>query len=167
MYKYRISKYNTKYRNKKGVFLKNDWTSYSDIGKSYLGKILIKKDYLLIENLYCDRVINIIKKLKIKNLIIKDLEIYEPDKYVINILNELNAKNIFNNLKNNLSIEIENLEIYLRLLLREAFWCNLIDNKLGIKIEIGYDFYLYVYCGYIDLNFIEHYKNKGLFIEKL
>ena len=38
MYKYRITKYNPKYRNNKGHYLiKNEWSAISDINEEYDG----------------------------------------------------------------------------------------------------------------------------------
>ena len=50
MYKYRITKYNPQYRDDKDIFMKNEWTSYTDIGKIYNEHIFLKEEYLSIVN---------------------------------------------------------------------------------------------------------------------
>lgn len=40
MHKYRITKYDPQYRDEQGIYIREDWTSYSDIGKTYNGKLL-------------------------------------------------------------------------------------------------------------------------------
>ena len=99
-------------------------------------------------------------------MFITDLEKYPLDKKVRVLLKNLNGEEIFNKVKNNLIIETDNIYIFLQLLLREIFWCKL-KTTSNFKIIVGYDFYVYVYCDYIPLNIIEHYKKFNLFIEKL
>lgn len=53
MYKYQISKYNPKYRDDNGIYLKEDWISYVDIGKIYYGREFSKNDYINTEDQYC------------------------------------------------------------------------------------------------------------------
>ena len=48
MYSWRIAKYNPKYRNNKGAFVKNEWTSFSDIDKIFNGKKLTLENYIKI-----------------------------------------------------------------------------------------------------------------------
>lgn len=171
MIKYRISKYNPKYRNYEGIFLKEDWTSYSDIGKIYNGKIFTKEDYINIEKLYCECIFSIITDLGIKKLVIQKLELYFSLEEIIKLLKSSDLeltyieKQIINNIMNGMSISLYDLNSYLRLLLRECFWCYLVHSKF--KITVGYDFYIYLYCNSINLKIIEDYKKKGIFIENL
>lgn len=166
MNKYRISKYNPKYRNQKGVFLNNEWTSYWDIGKTYSGKIFYEYEYLNIEKLYCNCIISILKTLEINKMIINNLEKHSLDKREKEVLKSLDALNVFYNIKNNLIINIDNIYILLQLLLREILWCKL-KTTSNFKIVIGYDMYVYIYCDNIPFNIIEYYKKTSLFIEKL
>ena len=52
MHCYRITKYNPKYRNSSGAYLKDGWTSISDIGTIYNGKKSTLKEYFKIEEAY-------------------------------------------------------------------------------------------------------------------
>lgn len=47
-----IVKYPPSGYNKDGIYMYDDWTSISDIGKSFNGKIFSAKDYLKVENQY-------------------------------------------------------------------------------------------------------------------
>lgn len=49
---YRITKYNPKNREKDGVYSKDEWTSISDIGKSFGDYKLTASDYLKVEDQY-------------------------------------------------------------------------------------------------------------------
>lgn len=173
MYKYRISKYNPKYRDNQGIFLKNEWTSYSDIGKVYEGKMFEKEEYLKVEAQYCDVILCILKTNGTKVLIIKNLEL----NYSINEVKQMlqikgldlliEDKEIITTLSSNKKITIDDLQVYLKLLLRECFWCELKDENLLNKVEFGYDFYVYIYCQGIPKNLIDRYKQKGIFIERI
>ena len=51
-YGWRITKYNPAFRNEKGAYLKNEWISISDVGKSFDGKILTLPEYQKAEDAY-------------------------------------------------------------------------------------------------------------------
>ena len=68
MYYYRVSKYNPKLRDSFGNYLADDWTSYSDIGKMYLGKKLTFEEYKKVELSYIKFVLFSMKKTNIKHL---------------------------------------------------------------------------------------------------
>lgn len=68
----------------------DDWTSISDIGKSFNGKIFSSKDYLKVENQYINTVLMIMSELDCKyltiayievnqNEMINDIEMYEKN----------------------------------------------------------------------------------------
>jgi len=45
-----IVKYKPKFYDEKGVYQKDEWTSFDDVGKVYEGKIVTMEEYLDIEN---------------------------------------------------------------------------------------------------------------------
>lgn len=143
MSKYRISKYDPKYRNEKGVFLKSEWTSYWDIGKTYSGKTFYEEEYLNIERLYCSCIISILKNIGINKMFITNLEKHSLNKREKEVLKNLDALDVFYKIKNNLIINIDNIYILLQLLLREIFWCKL-KTTSDFKIIVGYDLYIYI-----------------------
>ena len=57
MFCWRITKYDPKYRDSRGAFLKNDWISFSEVGDIFEGKKLTIEDYLKVENAYVASVI--------------------------------------------------------------------------------------------------------------
>ena len=57
MFSWRITKYNPQYRNASGFYLKNDWTSFSDMGKIFDEEELTFKKYLIIGNYYIETII--------------------------------------------------------------------------------------------------------------
>ena len=55
-----ISKYDIKYRNELGVYLRDDWTSFFDIGKVWEGELLTREEYERVEKNYLDALLDII-----------------------------------------------------------------------------------------------------------
>lgn len=116
-YSYKITKYNPSYSKE---IIREEWTSYHDIGKS-----VSMEEYLLIENEYIESVIGICKCIKTKFLKIKDLEIYNDSLDLVE----------------NKKIEIPELKDILRLVLREELWCKLVSKEC--QFHFGYDYYMY------------------------
>lgn len=74
MHKYRITKYDPQYRDEQGIYSREDWTSYSDIGKTYNGKLFSNGDYIIKEKLYCNTVVSILQNCGVKEVIVEDLK---------------------------------------------------------------------------------------------
>lgn len=173
MHRYRISKYNPKYRNDKGIYLKNDWTSFCDIGKKYGKKILTKEDYLNTELKYCDVISEILEENNIEEMIIKDLEcVFTVDE--LKRMFEENGLEFSNedekliiSLSDNKTIKIIEAKRYVKLILRDCFWCIFKNETTSVRVEFGYDFYVYVYNVYISEMIISKYREKEIFIEIL
>lgn len=157
MNKFRISKYNPIFRDEKGIFLKDDWTSYSDIGRKYGKSYLKKEDYLVMENKYCEVIYNILSSKNVKEMRIEKLEKYFSVDEIYHLFREKGLeildedRKIFTSLENGKYIPLELLKKYLRLLLRESFWCEFISDDSLLKLVFGYDYYVYVYCDFIDI----------------
>lgn len=124
MKQYRISKYNYKNRDMNGLYMKNEWTSYYDIGKRFNGKNLTQSDYIRCENNY----INFCTIL-----------------WDLNNKVQLNLKNIEAYLKEPPRIEIsdeQTLKMIIRDILREKYWAKIEGKELFI--HFGYDYYMYI-----------------------
>lgn len=70
-----IVKYPPSGYNKDGIYTSDDWTSISDVGKSFNGKILTVKDYLKVEGQYVNTVLMIMSALDCEYLAIEYIEI--------------------------------------------------------------------------------------------
>lgn len=122
---FRISKYNPQNRNNDGAYLKDEWTSVSDIGKKFNGVALEKQEYLRVENNYINFVCDVLSTLKISSV---KLEKQEPK-------NKYKATNI--------EVFGEQFRQILQDNLRENFWCEF--HSKNLKIWVGYDFYLHIF----------------------
>ena len=73
MFQWRITKYNPKYRNERGTYLKNEWISFSDIGKIFDQSKLTFDKYLKIENSYINAINYFMDCLKLDKIIVTNL----------------------------------------------------------------------------------------------
>lgn len=173
MHRYRITKYNPQYRNEKGWYMKEEWTSYCDIGKEYDGIKFTKDVYLLMECKYIKTILYIMKKEKVKSMTLKAFEKYGSLKKQKKFLKEYDLafseseEKLFRSIKNGIKIDIEELDKIIKLILRECFWGILYDSKTKCKIEFGYDYYTYVTCHKIEQRVIEEFEGKGMYIEDM
>lgn len=144
MNQYRITKYNPDKRDNYGNYQdQNEWTDFSDVGKS-----VVINDYEIIEKAYIDTAIDFITHNDIKSLKVTELEDYDN-------------KSKFSE---NKIVALDLLEPLLRSLLRGEFWCKL-ESKNGF-IHIGHDFYMYI--GVTEENNLVKSKaiDRGLFVEE-
>ena len=172
MIKYRISKYNPSFRGPAGKYLEDTWTSYNDIGKIYEGKVFSKKDYLITENQYIKVLLFLLNYFNIKSIKIKHLENYFSINEIERLLKKKGLtltsqdKIIISSLADEKMVGISQLDNYLKLILRECFWCKLEDDLSLVSIEFGYDFYVYITCNAIANNIITKFSQENIYIEK-
>lgn len=162
--KYRVTKYNPDFRDRNNNYLVNEWTSYTDIGNLYNGKVFTKEAYEKTEAKYIDAIYTLLDLIKENKLKIKNLEKNNTKKdFLSSDLNELYK--VYKILKEDMIVF--DLREVIMLVLREYCWFELhsIDEK--IKISFGYDYYMYFDIG--DNNTLpeKEMKKTGLFIEKL
>lgn len=148
MTKVRISKYDPKYRVN-GIYTKEEWTDYSDIGNIFDGHMFTFEDYLRIERNYLDAIYLIINSCQMADFVIDSLELYDETSQW-----EKNMKVC----KNEVSRIITDC-------LRNKCWCRLKSNEY--YIHFGYDFYVYLSVP-LKINVIKRVcKMYGLFVENI
>lgn len=163
----RITKYNPKNRNTNGEYLLNEWTSISDINRLIDGKKLTKNEYIEVENNYILTIKLLMKNNGITKLFIRDLEKNTSLNEVMENRNKFpelysdEIINFFNNVENNMEININQIELISKLILREHLWAK-IENENNFFIHFGYDYYMYI--GNIEL---PENIDTGLFIEEI
>ena len=124
MTEYRITKYNPNNRIN-GVYISDEWTSFSDIGKVFCGTVFSRDAYLKTEQAYIDCCINLIEKAKITKLYIKQVEYYtENVRFPSSISNTQEIRQV------------------ITACLREQCWLKLVAKDFFI--HFGYDYYMYV-----------------------
>lgn len=165
---WRITKYNPEFRDSNNIYQKDEWTSFSDINKIFNGKKLQLQEYLTVEKLYLNAILQFIKIMNIPFIEINDLEKNELDKEIINKYAEIYPDeiiNTYNTINNRSIIMLDKLEQICILTLREHIWLKLEYEKI-LFIHFGYDYYMYFGSDKKNDSFIENIKNSGLFIEE-
>jgi len=173
MIKYRISKYSPQYRNEKGEYIRNDWTSYADIGKNYdFGKLTLKK-YIAIENNYSKVLELIFLENNIHDVFVTELECSFTIEKLRNMFAfkgmELSKSDIqiIDSLRIGSVVSFDRLKQFISLILRDCFWCKLENESQRFTVEFGYDLYVYVICDILTKQTIQQAESLGIYIERI
>ncbi|SEW16361.1 hypothetical protein [[Clostridium] fimetarium] len=173
MKKYRITKYNPFLRDKQGRYALSEWTSYADIGKLYNGEVFEPNEYICVENKYIQVLMMILKDKSIDTLVVKDLEKYFSIAEAVKLLNDSDLslskkeEELFETVRNENIISISQVDEMTKLLLRECLWCKLRTQENNLFIQVGYDFYLYIYCENIPRKIISDVSMFQMYIEEM
>ena len=166
--KFPITKYNPIYRNEKGHYLKDEWTSISDIGAIYNGTEFTFDEYVKVENLYVNAVFLTLDYLRSKGVKIthiiklasqKDFKKYKSMELVDTFCKiEKDGELITNR------AIIEHL---IRLRLRE-FIVQLeltINSKNRTELLFGFDYYMYLKTNQEVEPLLKQINKLGLFTD--
>lgn len=129
MYQYRITKYDPQNRVD-GKYIKDEWTSYSDIGQPFSGMVLTMEDYLETEQGYIQCVMDLLAICDIGKLSIEALELH--DKL---------AKKRW---KHNRALDWFEISDFMRDCLRRRCWARLTADRFFV--HFGHEYYMYVGC---------------------
>lgn len=143
---YRISKYNPIDRID-GIYQVDDWTSYSDIGEQYGGRVVQPSEYLAVETQYISCIQDIWDACHVHHVCISGLEITSDGL----------------SWENGQSLGRSEASQFLRDSLRERCWARLEAPRM--KIEVGYELYLHVECQLSMDKIFEIANRHRLFVE--
>ena len=146
MTEYRITKYNPTNRIN-GVYMADEWTSFSDIGKTFGDTILSQDEYLKTEKAYIDCCIELIEKAKISNLSIEQAEYYTEN---IRFPSSISST--------------QEIRQVIAACLREQCWLKLVAKDFFI--HFGYDYYMYIGSSLPTDSVIETATHYGLYCEQ-
>ena len=149
MNEYRICKYNPRFRVN-GVYIKDEWTSVSDIGKTFEDGVLTEKECRKTVNGYVTCLMAIFQHSIKKN----------GNELKINGLERWSKRVLW---KEGQIITADNLEQLIRDCLNEKCWCR-IENEDSF-IHFGYELYVYVGCDLDSKTVMEIAQNNGLFAD--
>ena len=161
MYFWRITKYNPKNRDQNGFYQKNEWTSVSDIGKTFDDGVLTFDDYLLCENAYIDAIVMFMHGNNVEFINIEGLE--EGNYIEFTDFSEPYVREFYRSLRNDMLISKNNVAQLSKFILRELVWCKLTSDRMFV--HFGYDYYVYVGSEQPLENVINIITNSGLFVE--
>lgn len=159
---WRITKYDPQYRDTQGTFLKDEWTAYSDIGKTFNSIKFTYEEYAKIENLYIRAILCFMDCNNITSLQVTALE--KPKKITPDIHDTDTMIDLFNSAKERKYLAKSDIENFCKLILRNKLWCKLMYNE-NIFVHFGWDFYMYIGSALSCNNTIVTIQNNGLFAE--
>jgi len=162
MFCWRITKYNPTYRDKKGAYLRDEWTAYSDIGRTYNNKKITFDDYIKVEDAYIASIISFMELTKTEGLSIVGLEsrgLPERDTHY-----SRDMVDAFVKAKEGLLLDRQLVRLIARLILREDLWCKL--KAENMYVHFGYDYYMYIGSSKYSEEVIKKIEKSGLFVEE-
>ena len=160
MYYYRITKYNPNFRDEKGRYVKNDWSCFSDVGKTFEDGALTLDGYESVEVLYIEAILSFVKCMNIPYLECKDVEKDDEIEAV-----SKDESFVYKQVKNNSKVNLKNLPVLLKLILRNYLWCRLVYGE-QMFVHFGYDYYMYVGVAEGCEKVIKQIEASGLFVEE-
>ena len=162
-YQWRITKYNPAYRNEEGHYLRDEWTSVSEIGKSYQGEILTLNDYLQVEKAYVDTVMKFLEVYQIERVRLIHLETYGLDNVdKTSPLYDPSFDTI--PLAEDMLVTIDQIPIVCKMALRDYIYCQLITEDFFV--QFGDDYYLYIGANSIQQEALHFASEQRLFVEQ-
>ncbi len=150
----RVTKYNPQNRDEKGFYtLLDEWTSISDVGKTYQGQTFTMEQYLVAEEKYIRAVGLLMQKTSVNQMKLLDLENHSYKTAL--------------NLSEGKTIPISLVSELVKMILREEIWGKLVA-KNQFEIHFGYDYYMYFIGKSLTEDIIEELKSiEGLYIEEM
>jgi hypothetical protein len=127
VFEFRVTKYDPSYRDRRGAYTRDEWTSVSHIGRSFRGTILTEAEYQRVEDAYATAAVAFMREASVPSLAVAGLEYHSAVPLPI---------------AERSSLGLTEVGEAVRQLLREEFWCRL--EGLGAFIHVGYDYYMYV-----------------------
>ena len=135
-----IVKYEPQYYDENGVYQKDEWTCFGDIGKEYEGKVVTMEDYLDVENRFIDIARTILETAGCTYITLGYIE-------VLGKRRPIEAMRRRMGLKEGMRIRVEKIDSYLRLALRGEAFIVFINTKKGIQFDFSDDvLYMHLYC---------------------
>ena len=164
MFSYQITKYNPQYRNPLGTYLKDEWTSISDVGKIYENREFTLDEYLKVEDGYIQAILLFMIFLNLESLTVTYLE----KRTTWNVSSTPYSKSMFGLYKKIMEgkqINTKEMGDAARLLLREFLWCK-IENE-NMFVHFGDDYYMFIGSSKkISKSLREKIEGFGLFVEE-
>jgi hypothetical protein len=171
MYKYNISKYNPAFRDNNWRYMKEDWSSISDVGKTFDGKTLTVEDYLATEDNYIKAIQIILKFYNLTYLRVCDVRKSFEDKKFMNLISKRkivytsDILETYNSAESIERIELKDLDVFFRLLLREDIGAKIFYPR-RLKIFICYDYLMGIHSSRPIKKIIPDLEALGLFVEE-
>lgn len=144
MYQYRVTKYNPAFRDEKGLYTRDEWTFFAQVGK-----LVSIEEYLQVEMAYIKSALTFLREADVILLQIRGLE---------------NSKKPPLSLTEGEQLNLHELELTFKRVLREEIWCRF-EGKEAF-VHFGWDYYMYIGVSSNCPKACEFAKSLGLFVEE-
>jgi hypothetical protein len=142
---YRICKYDPAFRDESGAYQRDEWTSVSDIGRSFGGVTLHASTYLATETAYVRAMREFMADAGVTTLRVSALEPPpDLDPLVEYELPDAEAlARLAREIREGMELSGVALDQACRLNLREVLWCRL-EQRGRLVVKTGYDYYMHI-----------------------
>ncbi|MEO7174621.1 MAG: hypothetical protein ABIV51_02280 [Saprospiraceae bacterium] len=138
---FRVVKYNPKFRNDQGHYMKNEWSDFSDIGSEFDGQILTFEEYLMVENLYVQAVEYLFKANNCTKVQITSRHFFTED---LPRVRDPELIEFYDKLLHKRTVSVYEAMLTTKLVLRGALSCQLqCKNNRHIAVRFSYEYYMY------------------------
>ena len=161
---WRVTKYNPAFRDERGVYLRDEWTSISDVGRSFDGVELTFDEYCKVEDAYVSTILSFISEASLDALTVTDLETYGVSEARAEDLRGIDCDP--NAVRQRMLLSGGSIGDVCRLVLREVLWCKL-ESEGGFYIHFGYDYYMYIGSPVLSEQSIAYGRQQGLLVEDM
>lgn len=142
MIRLRATKYDPARRDNQGHYTVNEFTSVSDVGKTFDGYKVTAEDYVFAEDAYVSCVMRLLDVSHVNVLRICELEDKKGGAFVDSEVERLRPA-VLGTVYEGMVVSGEALGKSVRMALREIIWCKLIGDN-GVYVNFGYDYYMYM-----------------------
>jgi hypothetical protein len=143
MNEYRITKYDPRHRDLSGAYLRDEWTSYSDVGRR-----VPLEEYLATEDRYVETAVAFLRAAGVTSLEARGVE---------------NHRGAAAAPAEGAILAPPEWAIAFRSVLREKWWCRF-ESDAGF-VHFGYDYYMYVGVSRREVVAEHAALSRGLFVE--
>lgn len=163
---YSISKYRPQFYNSERCYIRNEWTSIFDIGKSFADGILTEEEYIKIETKYIATAIELARLAGCTYLTVSYIEgdstdiVDSVNSHKLNHVLIENAKTISRGLR----VSLNDCPDFLRLCLRECCWAIFSSKTHNFLVEFGYDYYMHIHTVVPKNQVVEIVNRNGLYL---
>lgn len=148
---FKITKYDPAFFGESGSYQRDEWTSRSDVGKSFDGAVLTEAEYQKVEDSYLEAVRLLAGAADVDELAVRELEIRDDtSKWQLGEGQRVTVE--------------EAVEICREMLREGAVWC-LLEQGDQFYVHVGYDYYMYVGMTGDPAAAVEAIRRLGLFVE--
>jgi hypothetical protein len=148
MIEYRVTKYDPAHRDPLDNYTRDEWTSVSDVGRSFGGVVLTRAEYQQVEDAYVAAAIALLREAGVTAVVVAGLE---------------NHAGLALDFGDGSALDLDRAGEVLRRALREELWCQLQAPRGDLRV--GYDYYLYVGVSRPCPRAVALAERLGLFVE--